>query len=725
MLPIEPFTTRLIAEPPPGSHVHAHLTLPPVAPDSRPHNRRQLPDGLASLLARQGIEQLSTYQWQALQRIQQQENVCVSAPAGSGRGTVRLLALHQALNHAPQRYALIICLHKQGELKHLKRIVSWNDMLSPEHHLRASIYDGDTPKTQRRKTKQTLPQVILTTPEMLHAGILAYHSGWRAFLQSLQIIVLPDLHRATGAIGVHLAHLLRRLDRLCRHYGAQPQFLTTTAPLGNLPQLTRDLSGQPCSLVTGDIRRRAPQTRIILKVSGHIGAVTDALTTRLTGAGLTPAILQPEAPSIAEPEPPLQSVICPGLPLSWIHVHEYLARLSSYAHPSLSMLLLGGQTASERYVLRYPAVYQQSWLVDVPLGFHHPLLARQHLVCAAAELALQAGERYAGLSGLSDLIKQLEREHAISRKTATRQWIATQFQPHRRIRLRFFEPPFAVIRQPDRRFITRLEPQQAFREAFAGAIYRYRDATFQVERYLADQRRIIVRPSHSTDQTRALIHAQVAQKHTHISRSAPTYRVTYGTLTYTETIRIFERRTPQGRASASRYVLPGHQRQFQTEGIWFDFDDDATLPLQAQRTARHTFMHAVFAAIRFIVACRDTAYSAILAPDDAASIPGLSAVIVDLQSGGNGISACLYQARDRLLRAALQTLLQCDCEQGCTGCIMGQRCRACHDAVGLDRQAGIRLLQKMVGDLAPSLDTIRPAAGVTPGLPPAAANASL
>jgi DEAD/DEAH box helicase domain-containing protein len=318
--------------------------------------------------------------------------------------------------------------------------------------------------------------------------------------------------------------------------------------------------------------------------------VTNDLIPRLTEAGLTPDILQPNDQPLAEPKPQSQSVVLLGLPFSLIGLHEYLARLSSYPNPSLSILVLDGRTPRERYVLRYPAVYQHRWLVDLPLCFNHPLLAPQHLVCAAAELALQAGERYAGLSGLSEMIKQLANERAISRKTATRQWVATPFQPHRRMRLRFFEPAFAVIRQPDRRFITSLAPQRAFREAFEGAIYHHQGESFHVERYLAERRRITVRPVHNSDQTGAQIEAHVGKKHINVSLSAATYHVSYGTLTYTESIRTFERRTKQNPAHVSRYALPNHQRQFQTAGVWFDFDDNEAAPKQAHRTAIHTFI---------------------------------------------------------------------------------------------------------------------------------------
>lgn len=711
MLSIEQLTTQLLEKPPPGSRVHSYLILPPTALHSKPETLPQLAAWPTTVLRVQGsAHQISNDQRRMLQLVQQQQNICVSIPSDSGRSTASLLALYQALHRNQQKHALCIHLQKRDELSHLKRITTCNDALAPEHHLQASIYDGDTPKTQRRTIKQTPPQVILTTPEMLHTGILAYHGGWRNVLRSLRMIVLPDLHLYAGAIGVHTAHLLRRLYRLCQHYGSHPQFLITTAPLGNLQRLSQNFTGQHCSLVASEAQRRCPQSRIILSVAGHPAAVLDDVMRRLCDAALVPHILTPHDRQPASPEAQSRSVVFLGLPASLTMLHEYLAQLANATHPTLSILILQGQTPLERYIMRYPVVYQHTWQLDLPLPFDHPLLAKQHLLCAAAELALQAGERYSGLSGLRNLIKQLAKQQMISRQTTMRQWIATQPQPHRRIRLRFFEPAFAVIRQPDRRFISTLEPQQAFREAFEGAVYHYQGETFRVERYLKERRRIEVRPANNATQTRAWIKAEVHDMHIDRSLSAPAYQVTYGALTYCERIAAFERLARQNSSSASRYALPQHQRQFRTQGVWFDFHHRATIPEQEHWTAVHTFIHAALASVRLLVACqqRDYAGTMHVHHDHAATTAQLSAVMIDLQNGGNGISACLYQNQDRWLRIALQILLQCDCEQGCRRCVLEQKCDACDTTTTLDRTAGIRLLQLMLEEVAPSVDAVRP-----------------
>ena len=140
---------------------------------------------------------------------------------------VRLLAMYQSLAVEQRGHALYIFPSKPRALAQSSAFATWNAALAPEHRLSVAMYDGDTPGTERRAIKQALPRLVLTTPEMLHMGILAYHGGWRAFFQELRYVVLADVQLAVGAFGAHLAHLLRRLHRLAHHYGAQPQYLLT------------------------------------------------------------------------------------------------------------------------------------------------------------------------------------------------------------------------------------------------------------------------------------------------------------------------------------------------------------------------------------------------------------------------------------------------------------------------------------------------------------------
>src|SRR5215472_15832726 len=247
-----------------GSLVRQQSTLLPVtSPDQA--LPAFFPSWLTTLASSQGITHLTETQRQALDLLHQGRHVCLMAPTGAGRGVVRLLAMYQALAVEQRGYALYIFPYKPRALAQSSAFTTWNAALAPEHQLSIAMYDGDTPGTERRAIKQALPRLVLTTPEMLHTGILAYHGGWRSFFQDLRYVVLADVHRCAGALGAHLAHLLQRLQRLAQHYGAHPQYLLTSAPLANMEEVAHILTAQACEVVSGAARRTQPQSRVLLE----------------------------------------------------------------------------------------------------------------------------------------------------------------------------------------------------------------------------------------------------------------------------------------------------------------------------------------------------------------------------------------------------------------------------------------------------------------------------
>lgn len=700
MQSIEQCVTQLISNPPADSQVRSHLILSSTTPHFGATSSTHVPDWLAAMLQAQGIDHLTDAQWQTLHAVQQRQHVCLSAPAGAGRGVARLLALYQLLVAAGSGHALYIAPQKQQALAQLKTIIMWNEHLPPEHRLTAAIYDGDTPKTERRTIKQAPPHLVLTTPEMLHAGILAYHSGWRAFFQHLRCIVLADLHLCTGALGVHLAHLWRRLYRVSRHYGAQPLSLITSAPLGNVPHIVRLFTGQPCTVIAAMAWRRQPQARLLLEAHGNMTTLVDELTKRLNQTNIQPLLIESVSISLDHTLHTRRpyGAIFPGMPASLTHLHESLARLANSAAPGLSLVVVRGQSPQEQYLLRYPSVYQTQWIQDLPLEVHNTLIARQHLECAAAELALEAGERYPGMHGLHELMHQLAADQVIVRRTPSRQWVATQQQPHRRMRLRAYESGFALLHQHDGRFLGRLDAARAFREAFEDAVYLHHGQSFQVERSLPERRRILLRPAHVAYQTRGVVKTQVTDRRLEASVSSDTYCITYGMLHYEETLYAYERLDPHTHRRTSLHALPEQHRGFRTPGVWLDLREYQSN--HDTLAALHTVVHAVLASLPLLILgepgqVRGGVYE------------GPTVVFVEAQADGNGACTCLYQAYERVLRVALQILLRCDCATGCDRCVTAQRCDTCVDAAQLHRHAGIRVLQKLLGEVAPSLEAVQ------------------
>ena len=73
-----------------------------------------------------------------------------------------------------------------------------------------ATYDGDTP-AETRRTIRTTARLVISNPDMLHAGVLPHHTLWADFFQHLRFVVIDEMHVYRGVFGSHVANVLRRL----------------------------------------------------------------------------------------------------------------------------------------------------------------------------------------------------------------------------------------------------------------------------------------------------------------------------------------------------------------------------------------------------------------------------------------------------------------------------------------------------------------------------------
>src|ERR671917_97569 len=129
-------------------------------------------------------------------------------------------------------------------------------------HLRAAIYDGDTP-SERRWQIRRWANVILTNPDMLHVGVLPHHDRWGDVLANLRYVVVAEAHVYRGVFGSHVGNVLRRLRRLARIYGADPQFLLASATIANPGELAERLLGVDATVIEHDGAPKAERTILL------------------------------------------------------------------------------------------------------------------------------------------------------------------------------------------------------------------------------------------------------------------------------------------------------------------------------------------------------------------------------------------------------------------------------------------------------------------------------
>jgi DEAD/DEAH box helicase domain-containing protein len=275
--PVETVLERILAEPSLARGVLHHAVEPPREAVTAP-----FPDWLdpriRTALAARGIDALYTHQAEALDAVRAGRDVCVVTPTASGKSLCYELPVLQALADDPSARALWLFPTKAlGE----DQVTAFRALArAAELAIATATYDGDTP-TPIRSSIRTAGQVVVTNPDMLHAAILPHHTKWFQLFEQLRIIVVDELHTYRGLFGSHVGNVLRRLLRLCAHYGSHPVIVTCSATIANPGELAAALTGRTPTIVD---RNGAPAgTRHVLFVDPPVidapsGARGSALT---------------------------------------------------------------------------------------------------------------------------------------------------------------------------------------------------------------------------------------------------------------------------------------------------------------------------------------------------------------------------------------------------------------------------------------------------------------
>jgi DEAD/DEAH box helicase domain-containing protein len=228
----------------PDLQVTAVRRLPAIAAQLTP-----FPDALDArlrqTLAARGIEQLYTHQAEAIDHALAGRHVVVITPTASGKTLCyNAPVLHAVLQDASSR-ALYLFPTKALAQDQLAELHALCERLGD---IGVFTYDGDTPQDARR-TIRSRAHVVLSNPDMLHSGILPHHPRWAKLFENLRYVIVDELHAYRGVFGSHLGNVLRRLRRICRHYGSDPVFLCSSATIANPRELAERLTGQPFELV--------------------------------------------------------------------------------------------------------------------------------------------------------------------------------------------------------------------------------------------------------------------------------------------------------------------------------------------------------------------------------------------------------------------------------------------------------------------------------------------
>ncbi|MBT3295006.1 MAG: DEAD/DEAH box helicase [Verrucomicrobia bacterium] len=213
------------------------------------------------VLSGQGIEQLYSHQATAIEHVRQKKNIVIVTGTASGKTLCYTVPVMEALLEDDKATMLFIYPTKalaQDQLRGLGLFQKPDSGIS----FLAGTYDGDTPQNLRRKIRDG-GNIILTNPDMLHQGMLPQHARWNRLFANLRYVVIDEVHAYRGVFGSHLANVMRRLERICRHYGSSPQFICSSATIANPQKHAEDVCGVKMDLIDNDGAPHGPKRFVL------------------------------------------------------------------------------------------------------------------------------------------------------------------------------------------------------------------------------------------------------------------------------------------------------------------------------------------------------------------------------------------------------------------------------------------------------------------------------
>jgi DEAD/DEAH box helicase domain-containing protein len=703
-----------------------------------------LPEGLAFDA---GVDTLYAHQREAWDAAQRGEHLIVTTGTASGKTLAFNLPVLDALAREPKNRALYLYPTKALAQDQARALA---ELAVPK--VRAAIYDGDTPQERRWQIRRWA-NAILTNPDMLHLGVLPRHDLWADVLHNLRYVVVDEAHVYRGVFGSHVANVLRRLRRLARVYGSDPQFLFASATIANPGELAHSLVGVDATVIGGDAAPRAERTVALWNpplLDPDLGVRASALgeASRLLAqlvqrdlrticfaksrktvelvhrmasdrldaerrqrlapyrAGYTPqqrrdierrlvagellGVTATDALELGIDIGLLDCAISVGFPGTVASLRQQWGRAGRRGHGLA--LLVASEDALDQYFMREPETLLGRRVEAAISDFSNPRILDGHVAAAAYEAPLDDADR----ATLGD--EALERAPYVPELQHTKHgWVwAGKDYPAARTQLRSASPDaFTVIDASTGTLLGIVERERAYSTVHQGAVYLHLGEQWLVRELDLAARHVVVEPFGGDYYTQA-------KKETSTDIDEPLrverrsgLELTFGRVSVTEQVVAYQQKQIRDQSTIATIALDLPETTFETEAVWYvptarQLDGLDAMPKLL--SSLHAAEHSMIALLPLWAMC------------DRWDIGGLSTnlhadtgqptvFIYDGHPGGVGIAERGFEQFEGWVADTARLLAGCPCEHGCPSCVQSPKCGNLNEY--LDKEGALTLLRRM------------------------------
>ncbi|MBN1226522.1 MAG: DEAD/DEAH box helicase, partial [Deltaproteobacteria bacterium] len=715
-----------------------------------------LSEPLPRALSDEGIKGLYLHQAEGVRLAREGRNVVTVTPTASGKTLVYTLPLMEQILGEPNTHALLLFPLKALAQDQIKRLREMGARIGLSQKA-AAIYDGDTTQHFRAKIRKSPPNLLLTNPDMLHQGILPFHTQWEALFRNLRYVVIDELHTYKGIFGSHVLQVLRRLRRVASFYRSEPQFLATSATIANPSDLAGQLTGLPFELVEENGAPSATRHIFFINPRASLYTVATRLFTEAVNAGqktivftkarkITELIHQwtlQSNPRLAnkisayragylpterrEIEQKMQSgqlrgvistsalemgidiggldvCILVGYPGTITATWQRAGRVGRKERES-AIFLIAQPDALDQYFMHYPKDFFRRGAEAGVVDEANPHLLKSHLVCAAQEVPLRSDDRMYPMKKYHTAIKALIENGDLLEAAGGKVWFSSSKYPQREVNIRSAGQTYSIVEKGKRRLIGHVNGLQALTECHPGAVYLHGGQSYVVKDLDLGARDAWVYKAGVGYYTVACMEKNTEILEVLSGRENRYYQVSLGRLKVTERVVGFEKRSTAGREKISDHALDLPPVVYETVGLWIQPTASAMGGLANEKHhpmgSLHAIEHAGLALLPLFALCDRNDLGGISFTQHPQA-GGAAVFLYDGHPGGVGLAAKAYEVLDELLEKVLAMVEGCSCEDGCPSCIHSPKCG--HGNVPLDKQGCIRLLQHLTGKKELSYD---------------------
>jgi DEAD/DEAH box helicase domain-containing protein len=592
---------------------------------------RPLRPAVADRLTDLGLEDLWSHQAEAIDHVRDGSSVVVATGTASGKSLCYQVPIAEAAND-PIRPGTALCLFPTKALAQ-DQLRSWGHLAFP--NVVAATYDGDADADQRAWARRNA-NVLLTNPEMLHHGLLPHHGRWDTFLMRLRHVVVDELHLLRGVFGTHVAHLLRRLRRLCEHYGSEPTFVFTSATIGEPARLASALCGRPVATVDDDgsprgerlvafvdpgridtggkplspnrvtaevvadlvkgghrtlafCRSRAGTevvaAEIVRRHRGLAGRVRPYRGGYLRGerreietqlfSGTLGGVVATSALELGIDIGGLDAVVLNGFPGTIASLWQQIGRAGREQQPSVAVLIAGDDQL-DHYFLHHPEDVFSRAPEPAVVNPANPFVLDPHLGCAAYEHPVSHHDEVWWGDDLADGVRRLVVDDQLRLRTrgrTTRAYWAARGRPAGGIGLRTGSSAEVRIAFADGTLVGTVDGARATDLVHPGAVYLHQGRPHRVVHLDLRDGVALVEPDPGREYT--LARTDVHLRVLGVDRTAPVGRLTVGVGTVEVTSRVtgYQRRGVLTGEILGNEVLDLPPSTLVTRGVWWQIPD--------------------------------------------------------------------------------------------------------------------------------------------------------